>query len=107
MEPQEILSLVAQGVALIFIAWVMVTLVMSQKSKDRLTGEEVAKDVIIIAFIFVMVFNGYREVNTPPVFDSTTMLLMLGSLLGLAGMDIMKIKQLQNGNRGKDSTDGK
>ena len=54
-----------------------------------------------------MVFNGYQEAGTPPVFDSTTMLRMLGSLLGLAGMDIMKIKQLQNGNRGKDSSNSK
>jgi hypothetical protein len=107
MEPQEILSIVAQGIALLFIAWVMIVLVISQKNKDRLTGEEVAKDVIIIAFIFVMVFNGYREAGTSPIFDSTTMLLMLGSLLGLAGMDIMKIRQIQNGNRGKDSTDSK
>ena len=96
MTPQEILSLVAQGVALIFIAWVMVTLVLSQKKNDRLTGEEVAKDVIIIAFVYVMLSNGYREPGTPPVFDTTTMLLMLGALLGLAGIDVVKAKSLVN-----------
>lgn len=103
MEAQAIFILAAQGVALAFITWVMVTLVLSQKKNDRLTGEEVAKDVIIIAFIFVMLSNGYREVDAPPIFDSTTVLLMLGSLLGLAGIDKINIKNLG----GKDSNDKK
>ena len=107
MEAQQILGLAAQGVAVVFVTWMLITLVLSQKKRDGLTGDEVAKVVIIATFIFIITMNGFRDVSTPPIFDSTVVLLTLGSLIGLAGIDIIKVRQITNGNRGKDSSGSK
>jgi len=101
-----ILGIVAQGAALIFILGMLVTLILSQKKDGAFTADEASKVVIICTFIFMIVSNAYRPQGTDPVFDMGIILLTLGSVLGLAGIDIIKAKQAQNGTRKKDSTNG-
>ena len=92
MEAQEILSVIAQGLALSFIAWVLITLVLSQQSDGKFTSEEAAKVIVIVGFVFIMIVIAYSE---KPPFNETMLLINLGALLGLAGIDVYKAKKLK------------
>ena len=96
MEAQVILSVVAQGLALIFIFTMGVVWLIGARKDGKLTKDEIAPVAIIGVFIFMMIMNGMRPIDTPPRFDSSVVLIVLGSVLLLAGIDIAKLKGLIN-----------
>ncbi|KKM85616.1 hypothetical protein LCGC14_1287240 [marine sediment metagenome] len=103
MEAQDLLGVFAQGAALLFTLTLGIILVIGMRKDGRLTGDEAAKIAIIGGFIYMTVMNGTRDTEWM-VFGQGTYLLVLGAVLGLAGIDIAKVKNLlNNGKEKKDS----
>ena len=103
----EILSILAQASGLIFALVVGIILVIGMRKDGKLTGDEAAKVAIIGGFIYMTVMNGTRDTEWM-VFGQGSYLIVLGAVLGLAGIDIVKAKNLlNNGDSKKDSTNSK
>jgi hypothetical protein len=103
MIPTEILVLSVKAVAVIFILTLGIILVVSMKKDGKLTADEASKVVLIALLIYMTVVNGTRSTEWL-VFDQGTYLIILGSVLGLAGLDIYKTKGLLN-DKEKNSKD--
>lgn len=106
MESQEIISLIGSTLSLLFLFIVGIVWLMGAKGDGKLSKEEIAPVAIIGVFIYMMVVNANRTTEFM-VFDTTTVLLVLGSVIALAGIDIAKINGLLNDNRRKNSSDSK
>ena len=108
MTPTEILVLSAKAIAVLFILILGIILIVSMKKDGKLTADEASKVVLIALFIYMTVVNGTRTTEWL-VFDQGTYLIILGSVLGLAGLDIYKAKSLLDGRSDKrnDSTNSK
>jgi hypothetical protein len=104
MIPTEILVLSVKAVAVIFILTLGIILVVSMKKDGKLTADEASKVVLIALLIYMTVVNGTRSTEWL-VFDQGTYLIILGSVLGLAGLDIYKAKGLLD-DKGKNNKDG-
>ena len=97
METQVILSLSVQVMGMLFIVGLGSVLVWSMTRDGKLTANEAAKVVILVGFIYAMISNGYRPADTLPVFDSSIILILLGSVLTMAGLDAYKLIKEKNG----------
>jgi len=105
MEVHPMVAITAQIVGIVFlIALGGFWIVGMRKDDGKISGDEAAKASVVGVFIFMVIVNATSE---NMVFDHTAFLLVLGSVLALAGIDIAKAKSLLNGNRGKDSTNSK
>ena len=91
MELQEIISIATQILGVLFILALGGILVWSMTRDGKLTANEASKVTIMIGFIYAMIVNGSRPVDTSPVFDSSIMLILLGSVLTMAGIDAYKL----------------
>ena len=87
----EILKIVAPILALLFTLWMGVTYVLGAKKDGKFTGDEMAKVAAIGGFLFMLIVNGYREPESPLIFDHTMVMVSLGSVLILAGIDVAKL----------------
>ena len=90
----ENLALAAQIAALVFTLLLGVLLIIGMMKDKKLTADEAAKVAIIGMFIYMMVVNGNR-VTEWMIYDQGVILIVLGSVLLLAGIDIYKAKKLQ------------
>ena len=90
----ENLALAAQIAALVFALLLGVLLIIGMMKDKKLTADEAAKVAIIGMFIYMMVVNGNR-VTEWMIYDQGVILIVLGSVLLLAGIDIYKAKKLQ------------
>lgn len=106
MESQEIIKLAAQGAAILFTLILFVMLVLSMRKDGKLGADEASKVVIMGILIYMTIVNAER-ITEYPTFGDGTYLLLLASVLLLAGIDVYKAKGLLNGDRGKDSKDSK
>jgi hypothetical protein len=104
MTPTEILVLSVKAVAVIFTLMLGIILIISMKKDGNLTADEASKVVLIALLIYMTVVNGTRSTEWL-VFDQGTYLIILGSVLGLAGLDIYKAKGLLD-DKGKNNKDG-
>jgi hypothetical protein len=104
MTPTEILVLSVKAVAVIFTLMLGIILIISMKKDGNLTADEASKVVLIALLIYMTVVNGTRSTEWI-VFDQGTYLIILGSVLGLAGLDIYKAKGLLD-DKGKNNKDG-
>jgi len=103
----ELLKIIAPVAGLIFILGMGIVYVISANKDGKFTGDEMAKVIAMAGFVFMLIVNGYRPENAPLVFDHTMVMVSLGAVLVLAGIDIAKVKSIVNGDRGKDSTSSK
>jgi len=87
METQEILSISVQIIGMLFIVGLGSILVWSMTRDGRLTANEASKVVAMVAFIYAMIVNGVRSIGTDPIFDSSIILILLGSILTMAGIE--------------------
>jgi len=87
MEAQEILSISVQIIGMLFIVGLGSILVWSMTMDGKLTANEASKVIIMVGFIFAMISNGARPADTLPIFDSSIMLILLGSVLTMSGID--------------------
>jgi len=106
MDYNEILAIAAQSIAIIFAVILGVILILSMKKDGKFTADEAAKVVLMGLLIYMTVVNATRDTEWL-VFDQGTYLIVLGAVLGLAGLDIYKSKGLLNGDSRKNNTDGK
>lgn len=90
----ENLPLIAQITGLVFALVVGILLIISMMKDGKLTAIETAKVFIIGVFFYATIVNGTRDADTQAIFDTSTYLIMLGSLLVLAGIDIAKAKDI-------------
>jgi hypothetical protein len=104
MTPAEILVLSVKAVAVIFTLMLGIILIISMKKDGNLTADEASKVVLIALLIYMTVVNGTRSTEWI-VFDQGTYFIILGSVLGLAGLDIYKAKGLLD-DKGKNNKDG-
>ncbi len=101
MEVQEILIVVAKGLAILFTVILFVMLVLSMRKDGKLGADEASKVVIMGLLIYMTVVNASR-LTEYPTFGDGTYLILLGSVLLLAGIDIAKAnKLLKNGGDSK------
>ena len=100
MELQEILSI---GVKVLGFAFILAVLIFQfihmRKSGTGLTPNETAKLIVMASFIYAMIKNGSVDPGQPPYFAFELMGILLGALLGLAG--ITNWKEIQNLKNGK------
>ena len=92
MEIQEVISVVAQILGFLFILGLgIIQVYHMNKSGGSLTPNETAKIVILSMFVLVVVINGFRDIGTDAKFDTTMVTLLLGAVLGMAGIDAYKV----------------
>ena len=101
METQVIVSIAVQIIGFIFILTVLVfQFLHMKKSGTGLMPNETAKLIVISAFVYAMIKNGSVDPGQPPIFDFNLMVILLGALLGLAGITNWKeIQDLKNGKK--------
>ena len=95
MEAQEIILIVLQIIGIVFIVGLGVILVWSMTRDGKLTANEASKVTIMCGFIYAMIVNGARPEGSDLIFDSSTILILLGSVLLMAGIDLYKVSQLK------------
>lgn len=79
----------------------MIKYVLKDKSIEP---KEASRIIIINLTVFMAILNGYRDVEYP-LFEEGTFGVLLAALLLIGGIDLMKIKDVFNGNKRKDSSD--
>ena len=105
METQLIFEMAVQSIGVLFTLSLGILLVWHMnKSGGKLTPNEAGKVIVMIMFVYAMIVNGSREVGTPLVFDVNIIMILLGAVLGLAGIENWKdIQDKKNDNGGKSS----
>lgn len=93
MESQEILVIVAKGVAILFTLTLFITLMLSMRKDGKFTADEASKVIVMGLLIYMTVVNANR-ITEYPTFDDGTYFLLLASVLLLAGIDVYKAKGL-------------
>lgn len=99
------IELIAQITTLVFLFGLGITLVVNMRKDGILTADEVAKVVIMGLLIYLTVVDAGRDPGTPRLFDNSTYLILVSSVLILAGISNNTINNLMNGNKRKDSKD--
>jgi len=92
METQEILSVAAKGLAVIFTLILFIMLLRSMRKDGKLGADEASKVVIMGILIYMTVVNANR-ITEYPTFGDGTYLILLASVLLLAGIDLAKTKE--------------
>ena len=100
MDLPELLSFIAHGAALLFALGLGIILIIGMKKDGKLSGDEAAKVAIIGCFIYMTVMNGTRETEWM-VFGQGLYLMVLSAVLGLAGIDFIKAKNLFDNTKDK------
>ena len=103
MTSLENLSMLAQIVALIFLLGLLSMLVYYMKKDGNLTPDEAAKVIILGSYVYMLVVNA-NHAGDVPKFGSEVFLISMGAILGLAGIDYIK---LGNENKKDNSKNGK
>ena len=83
----ETLTIVTQIIGIGFILGMGIILIWSMTKDGKLTANEASKVIIMIGFAYAMIVNGTRLPDTSPKFDSSIILILLGSVLTMAGID--------------------
>ena len=87
MEIQENLSIAIQIIGFIFVLIILVfQFLHMKKSGAGLMPNETAKLIVMVAFVYAVIKNGSVDPGSPPVFDFNFMMILLGAILGLAGI---------------------
>lgn len=90
----EIFNLLLEPFILLMLIALGVFLVKNMTKDGELTATEVSKIIIMAICVYMTIVNAKREPDTQPLFDTSTYLIVLGSLLTLAGIDILKINKI-------------
>jgi len=96
--------LAAKIIALLFTVSLGVVLIISMRKDGKLTADEASKVVLMGLLIYMTIMNGTRATEWL-TFDQGTYLIVLGSVLALAGIDIYRAKGLLSGKDDKDNKD--
>ncbi len=99
MEIQEILSAGAQVIGMLFVVGLGTILIWSMTRDGTLTANEASTVVIMVGFIYAIISNGSRLPDTAPIFDSSIILILLGSVLAMAGLDAYTLIQGKKNNK--------
>jgi hypothetical protein len=101
----DILKIIAPSVSLLFLLGMGVIYVLHAKKDGRFTGDEMAKVIAMAGFVFMLVVNGYRPEGSALIFDHTMIMVSLGSVLVLAGIDVAKINGIFKNDKRDNSKD--
>jgi len=83
----ENLTIVTQIIGIGFVLGLGLILIWSMTRDGKLTANEASKVIIMVGFAYAMIANGTRLPDTQPIFDSSIILILLGSVLTMAGID--------------------
>ena len=83
----ENLTIVVQIIGIGFVLGLGLILVWSMTKDGKLSANEASKVIIMVGFTYAMIVNGTRIPDTQPIYDSSIILILLGSVLTMAGID--------------------